>query len=228
MNAGNINRIRLGTLALVVGGVIAVVGEFMRGPLLDPSVNPAGFAQLAAAPNWGTAWTLILLAATLSLFGTLALYGHLAGGKADSMAFWGVMLSLAGGALFLVFTGTFAYADPVVARLYLQGDQGAIAAAVAGFFQGPATAILYPSGLIGTIGSILVGIAIWRSGTLPRWAGLLFAIHTPLLAFASAFSYPLELLGGVCLLATALWVAPYMWRATAPDGMPAGHPAHAG
>ena len=227
MNTGNTNRIRLGALALVLGGVIAVVGEFMRGPLLDPSVNPAGFAQAAASSNWGAAWTLILLAATLSIFGTLAIYGYLAGGRADGMAFWGMVLSLAGGALFLVFTGSFAFADPVVARLYLQGNQGAIGAAVAAFYQGPATSILYPSGLIGTLGSILLGIAIWRSGTLPRWAGILFAIHTPLLAFASAFSYPLELLGGLALLACALWLAPAMLRPAARDGMTAASAARA-
>ena len=169
MNSSYLNRIRIGVLALVLSGVLGVIGEFMRGPLLDPSVNPAGFAQAAASGNFGTAWVLILLSATLAMFGTLALYGHLAGGRADGTAFWGLILSLAGGALFLVFTGAFAFADPVVGRLYVQGDQSVIAVAVAAFYQGPATSILYPAGLLGTLGSVLMGIAIWRSGTLPRW-----------------------------------------------------------
>jgi hypothetical protein len=109
---------------------------------------PAGFAQAAASGSFGTAWVLILLSATLAMFGTLALYGHLAGGRADGM----------------------------------------------------------------------MGIAIWRSGTLPRWTALLFAVHTPLLAFASAFSYPLELLGGITLLGSALWLAPHLCRAAARQG----------
>jgi len=209
----NYNRIRIGVVALVLSGGLGLVGEWLRGPLLDPTVNPAGFAQAAA--GWGGAWEMILLSALLAMFGTLALYGHLAGGRADTTAFWGLMLSLAGGGLFLVFTGAFAFADPVVGRLYAQGDQSVIAVAVAAFYQGPATSILYPSGILGTLGSVLMGIAIWRSGSLPRWIAILFAVHTPLLAFASPFSYPLELLGGVTLLASGLWLAPYMWRSAA-------------
>ena len=110
----------------------------------------------------------ILLAATLALFGALALYGYLAGSPADSLAFWGMILSLAGEALFLVFTGFFAFASPVVGKLYLAGDQGAIDIATAAFFAGPSTGILYPAGLIGTVGSGLVSpfgaLQLCRSG----------------------------------------------------------------
>ena len=85
---------------------------------------------------------------------------------------------------------------------------------MAGFFSGPALALLYPSGLIGTVGSVLFFMAIWRSN-LPVWAGVWYALTTPLLAFAPAFSYVLELLGGLLLLVSTTWLARAAWRQTA-------------
>ena len=123
-----------------------------------------------------------------------------------------MVTSLIGGSLFLVFTGSFAFAAPAIGKMYLGGDQSVINIAVVSFFSRPATSLLYPSGLIGTLGSIILGIAIWRSGSLLKWAGVLFAIHTPLLAFAAAFSYPLELAGGLSLLISGIWLALGMWQ----------------
>jgi hypothetical protein len=112
----------------------------------------------------------------------------------------------------LAFTGSFAFAFPVIGRLYLAGDQGVLAIARTSFFTGAATGIPYPSGLIGSIGSIHMGITIRRSVTLPKWAGVFFALHTPLLTSASAFSYPLEMFGGLSLFVSPVRFAPAMWR----------------
>jgi hypothetical protein len=43
------------------------------------------------------------------------------------------------------------------------------------------------SSLLLFVGNLLLGVAVWRSGTLPRWAGAL-------LAAAAVFMYPLGLL----------------------------------
>jgi hypothetical protein len=41
---------------------------------------------------------------------------------------------------------------------------------------------------------------------------VLYALTTPLLAFASAFSYGLELLGGLLLLVSTTWLATAAWK----------------
>ena len=47
--------------------------------------------------------------------------------------------------------------------------------------------LIVPFSMIGAVGFILLGIAIWRSGLLPRWAGLLLAIAGPLYCIGPGF-----------------------------------------
>jgi hypothetical protein len=52
MNARDDSRIRCGAIGLLGAGVIALVGEFLRGPRLDPSANAASFAQAVTGGNF--------------------------------------------------------------------------------------------------------------------------------------------------------------------------------
>jgi len=54
-------------------------------------------------------------------------------------------------------------------------------------------------------GLILFGVAIWRSGVLPRWAGVLVAIHAPLIS--GLCSVGLSLVGVVLGLVGDGWIA---------------------
>jgi hypothetical protein len=48
-------------------------------------------------------------------------------------------------------------------------------------------ALIVPFSMIGALGFILLGIAIWRSDILPRWAGLLLAVAGPLYCIGPGF-----------------------------------------
>ncbi len=47
--------------------------------------------------------------------------------------------------------------------------------------------LIVPFSMIGALGFILLGIAIWRSNVLPRWSGLLLAIAGPLYVMGPGF-----------------------------------------
>jgi hypothetical protein len=47
--------------------------------------------------------------------------------------------------------------------------------------------IIVPFSVVGALGFILLGIAIWRSDALPRWAGVLLAIAGPLYCIGPGF-----------------------------------------
>jgi hypothetical protein len=147
------------------------------------------------------------------MYSFMVLFGLLGLTRAGKLVFWAMLLSIVSEALFISLTGILVFTVPVAAQLYLQGDAHMLNVLMPGFFSGPVASVLYPAGLIGTLGSILFSIAIWRSN-LPMWAGVLYGLTTPLLAFAPAFSYGLELLGGLLLLVSSTWLATAAWRQT--------------
>jgi hypothetical protein len=204
-------RTRASLAMLPLAGFLAMLGLILRGPMGNPSVNPTGFAQSAASANFMIGWIIILLGSVVRIYTFMVLFGLLGMTRASRLVFWALIFSFVAETLFLSPTGILAFAAPVAARLYLQGDSHMLNVMMAGFFSGPALALLYPSGLIGTIGSVLFSMAIWRTN-LPIWAAVLYALTTPLLAFAPAFSYVLELLGGLLLLVSTTWIALAAWR----------------
>jgi hypothetical protein len=50
-------------------------------------------------------------------------------------------------------------------------------------------------------------MAIRRSGTLPKWAGLFFILQGPMTQFVPLVSYAGEVLGGILLAASTVSIA---------------------
>ncbi len=135
-----------------------------------------------------------------------------------------MILCLLSTALYLPFAGFYAFVFPELGSLYLHGQKSVIDIAVAAVSSGPTLAVLIPSGLFGTIGSILFGIAIWRSGLLSKVAAVLYALHLPLLAFAPQISFVGEFPGALLLLVSGAWIAWDIWQhfSTVPAGQQQG------
>ena len=66
--------------------------------------------------------------------------------------------------------------------------------------------ILFLGFLLYWVGFILFGVAVWRSATLPKWAGVLLAIH-PLLILGLLRVPLFIILGGVLLIMRGGWIA---------------------
>src|SRR3712207_2517409 len=116
-----------------------------------------------------------------------------------------MVLSIIGIALTLTGVGVLAYTIPALSRSFLNGNPESIRK-LDYIFAGPfrITGTLAP--LLYSAGFILWGVAIWRSGALPKWAGVLVAVHAPLLVFG-----PLSVVGPVIGALLALvgggWIA---------------------
>jgi hypothetical protein len=88
--------------------------------------------------------------------------------------------------------------------------------------------------LLGFVGNILLGVVIWRSGTLPRWAGALWAGAHVLLYVSQGYAAtigpastpPTVLVGAVLVAISGAWMAfSVLSRATAqPVGAAAAQP----
>jgi hypothetical protein len=59
--------------------------------------------------------------------------------------------------------------------------------------------------LLYSVGFILFGVAIWLSGVLPKWAGVLVAVHAPLIS--GPFGMVVSVVGALLALVGGGWIA---------------------
>jgi hypothetical protein len=78
--------------------------------------------------------------------------------------------------------------------------------------------LIVPFSMIGALGFVLLGMAIWRSAVLPRWAGLLLAIAGPLYSFGPGFvphhALLMNVLAYAPIAAASLWLGIALWTGT--------------
>jgi hypothetical protein len=86
------------------------------------------------------------------------------------MALGAMVLSIFGIAFQLIGLGVFAFAIPALSRSFLEGNQESIIISDY-IFEGPFRIIVTLALLLYLAGFILWGLAIWRSGVLPKWSG---------------------------------------------------------
>ncbi len=194
-----------GVLALPLSGLIGIVSIFLRGPFIDPSSNPLGFAQ-AAHSSYTIAGILGIVSTILTLIGFVGLYLYLANSSVERSAFWGMVFSLVGSGIVLALIGVFVWVMPVIGQLYLQGQKDVMAVAIGSsgaLFL--ASALL--SGLTASVGAIGLGLAMWRCGTLPKWSTLLYVVSIPLFYFAPPMPFIVESIGFAMFLVAGCWIA---------------------
>jgi hypothetical protein len=126
--------------------------------------------------------------AVLAILGVFALGAYLAGGRAGSLGLVAMVVTVVGQALGLVIGGVSTFATNAIGRAYLAGIEGAMQVE----FSNAMTAILGLAILLMFVGNVLLGVAVWRSGILPKWAGAIWV--------ASALMF--YVLGGVLGMVT--------------------------
>ena len=163
---------RAGAVALILGGIAsALVPLGTTGVPTTPEQNVA-FATGANSWGWRVAMMLALVYENSLVLGSLALYLHLAQTRAERWAFAGLVVTVGCTLLFLPMMGFAAFVVPAVGALIEAGHTDAVAV-MDQTFREPFAVFPFLGGVFVNIGLILNGIAIWRSGTLPKWAGLL-------------------------------------------------------
>jgi hypothetical protein len=170
------NRIRLGGLALILAGVtLAPVGILMSRVKTAPT-NNLKFAKGANSFSWRLGMALTGLSLALLMMGTFALYTHLSRTKQERLAFAGMLMTIGLVALMLPVTGFAAYVVPAIGKLVAQGHEEMIDV-MDQTFKEPFLVIPFFGGILWHIGSVLLGIAIWRSKALWSWGGVLYITY---------------------------------------------------
>jgi hypothetical protein len=165
--------IRTGLFTLPVYGVILAVGTLRPQP--DQGRDPDGWARFVSTPSYLLEHVLTNVVGTaLVILGTFALGALLASTRARRLGLTGMVISIVGYVLFTVPGVISTFATPAIGAAYLRGNRDVMTLA----FPDSMTVIVLLALLLAVIGNILLGVAIWRSAVLPRWAGGVWIVAT--------------------------------------------------
>ncbi len=194
--------VRVGLLALPVYGVLTLWTTFIHQP--DPNADFEVYARYVSATNYLVDHLFgSILGVMLAIFGAVALGVYLSSRRS---ALLGMVTSIAGNALTLTIFGMSTFATPAVGRAYLEGQRNIIEVNQ-DILGTPVIVTALVSGLLYTVGTILFGIAVWRSATLPKWAGVLYAPTGLLISILGLAIGWTQTLGSILIIAGGGWIA---------------------
>ncbi|MET4590187.1 hypothetical protein [Arthrobacter sp. 754] len=219
--------IQAGLWALALSWLVTAWATLEPQP--DQAKDPEAWARFVSTDSYqfshlygGTAGTV------LTLLGVFALGCCLANSRAGGLALAGMVTAAAGTALLLVPAVISTFASPAIGKAYLAGNQDVMQLEFPGSMNGAFLLGL----LLAFVGNVLLGIAVWRSRILPRWAGALWAAGTVLFFVlgvvlgqaTTGASLPTQSAGALLMAVAGGWIA---WsasreRAAAPDLAGAG------
>ena len=215
MSAANITRwIGVGLLGLVLYGALTFWSSLDPQP--DPNTDYEAWARFVTTDHYVLTHVFgSILGLILGIFGTFALGVYLANSHAGRMGLVAMVLAVFGSALFLPGMGVSAFAAPEEGQAYLAGIERL--SELPNIFADTmlaATSLLMV--LLIFVGNVLLGVAVWRSGTLPRWAGALWAAGTVFMypfglvyeaTIGPQSTPPTVLVGAALLVAGGAWMA---------------------
>jgi hypothetical protein len=189
-------------LALPVYGVLTLWTTFIHQP--NPNANFEVYARYVSATNYVVDHLFgSILGVMLAIFGAVALGVYL---SSRLSALLGMVLSIAGNALTLTIFGMSTFATPAIGRAYLAG-QRSIIEVNQDILGTPVIVTALVSGLLYTVGTILLGVAVWRSATLPNWAGVLYAPTGLLISILGLAIGWTQTLGSILIIVGGGWIA---------------------
>jgi hypothetical protein len=198
----------LTAISLIVAGIL-----FVAYPALRPFSSETGLegAQAFASTNWIIAHSLAMAGFILLGLGLLGVCEQLRGTRGQRAATWGMVLSWVGIGLTLPYYGAEVFGLHALGQAVVDRNNPDLMSIVnsirwdVGIFW-----ILGGLAALG-VGAILFAIAIWRSGRLTRWSGIVLAVALALYIPQFAAGQPLRVAHGALILLGALILAWAIW-----------------
>ena len=176
MGATNTTRwMGIGLLGLPLYGALTFLSSLDPQP--DPSTQYDAWSRFVTTDHYLITHLFGSIGgAVLAILGVFALGAYLAGSRAGRLGLTAMVMTVVGQALGLTVGGASTFAAPEEGQAHLAGIEEyaklnmehpmlSDTAMMATF----ALAIL-----LMFVGNVLLGVAVWRSGTLPKWAGAIW------------------------------------------------------
>jgi hypothetical protein len=205
--------IGIGLLGLPLYGALFFWSSFEGQP--DPDTQLRSWSRFVTTDYYVISHLLSnILGSIFLIFGVFALGAYLATSRAGSMGLVAMFLTVLGSTLYLPLQGVATFAWPKEGQAVLAGleEFEALPPIFANSVQGLTALVVI---LLGFVGNILVGAAVWRSGTLPKWSGALWAGAHVLVSLSliygqtiSPYRTPFTVpLGAVVVVISGGWIA---------------------
>jgi hypothetical protein len=205
--------IGIGLLGLPLYGALLFWSSL--NPQLDPSTHYEAWSHFVTTNHWVLTHVLgTILGLIFAIFGTFALGAYLIRSRAGRLGLVAMIITVLGSALFLPAVGVSAFAAPEEGQAYMAGIEEF--SKLHSIFAD--TVFAAPSLLVVVllfVGNVLLGVAIWRSGTLPKWPGALWAGAAVLMyplglviaATVTGSTLPTVLVGALVIMISGVWIA---------------------
>jgi len=202
--------VKAGLVALPLYGLM--LGFTTLKPQPDQVADPEGWARFVRSTSYLVEHIASnVVGPVIAIFGTLALGAYLANSRSPRLAMWGTVLAVAGHILFMVPGTISTFATPAIGAAYLTGSREVMALE----FSPVLPAIIGVALLLAVTGNTILGLAIWRSGVLPKWAGVIWIAATVIFYVLGALlgmattgaSLPTQPVGAVLMAISSAWIA---------------------
>ena len=179
------------------------------------AIHPLDVFSSVTTAQWAITHYLSIVMDLLGLLGLAGLYARQVE-RAGWMGLTGYLLFSLFWALSLAFHFVEAFISPVVANVapkFVEGLLGMITSAPSEMNLGALPVVYMFAGIAGyMLGGLLFGIATFRAGILPRWAGGLLALGTILpLLLSSLVHHPFDRLFAVPVGLALIWLGYALW-----------------
>ena len=205
---------RIGLFTLPVYGALLAASTITPQP--NQVSDPVGWAEFVTAPGYLVQHALTtVVGSPLVILGTVALGAFLAASRASRLALTGRVVSIVGQVRLMIPGVISTFATPAIGAAYLDGNTDVMTMQF-----GPALTLTFLLALVLTVGgNVTLGVAIWRSRILARWAGAVWAAAALVFYLAGAAlgmattgaSLPTQPIGGLLMTVSGAAIA---WAGT--------------
>jgi hypothetical protein len=223
---------RLGLWALPVWAALLFAGTLTHQPSWKTDL--AGWSRYVTTDGFLASHLVAsILGAGIGALGMVALGAVLASRGHPRAGLWAMVTGVLANVLFAAVFGIAAFAQPAIGRDYLAGHTAQARLLVSTAVNGGWLNVTgVTAGVLLTVSVVVAGVAVARTSSLPRAAGIGFAISIVLFVIGSLQDNFVQSIATALMTASTVWIAAAAGRRGAParmaaagDTIPAGsHP----
>ena len=205
-------RTQMGAVAFAIAGVLFAVYEVVA-PRADETTLDGAAAWASA--GWAIAHISAIVGLILIPLGYGAIRGFLDGTPQERTAHLAAVIGYIGSGLTISYYGAEVYGLKAIGERAVADGDPSLTDVGNDFRLDPTAMTIFAIGLLLiAVAAVLASIAVWRSGTLPRWSAVPLAALLVTMLPQYFLPHAWRIVCGALVAVSALWLAAALWRAS--------------